>query len=81
MAELTIGEARNRFSALIAELVNGTAQEHIIKKRNVPVARIVPIDAAEANVRRFGVTKDAPLIVDDDVFDQLDLEIEREFGM
>ena len=61
--------------------MNGTAQEHIIKKRNVPVARIVPIDAAEANVRRFGVTKDAPLIVDDDVFDQLDLEIEREFGM
>lgn len=81
MAELTIGEARNQFSALIAELINGEAEEHIIKKRDVPVARIVPYEKPKSKNRVFGLCKDDPIVLDYDVFDALDEEIIEDFGM
>jgi len=81
MAELTIGEARNRFSSLIADIVQGRATEHVIRKRDVIVAKIVPADAGESTVRSFGMFKDDPLLVDDSLFDELDAEIAEEFGV
>ena len=81
MAELTIGEARNNFSALIADLMSSKAHEYVIKKRNVPVARIVAIDKKESGSRPFGLFRDDPLLVDDGLFDSLDIEIAEEFGV
>ena len=81
MAELTIGEARNSFSSLIADIVSGRATEHVIRKRDVVVAKIVPADAGEPTARPFGMFRDDPLLVDDGLFDDLDAEIADEFGM
>ena len=81
MAELTIGEARNSFSALVADLLSGKASEHIIKKRDVAVAKIVPVDKKDAGSRQFGMFKDRPLLLDDGLFDALDAEIAEEFGV
>ena len=81
MAELTIGEARNGFSALISDLISGKANEHIIKRRDVAVAKIVPVDRRESASRQFGMFKDRPLLLDDGVFDALDVEIAEEFGV
>ena len=81
MAELTIGEARNNFSALIADIVEGKATEHIIRKRDHVVAKIVPADVKEAAARPFGMFKDNPLLVDDSLFDELDAEVAEDFGV
>ena len=81
MAELTIGEARNNFSSLISDIASGKATEHVIRRRDVVVAKIVPADVKESTVRPFGMFKDEPLLVDDDLFDELDAEIAEEFGV
>lgn len=81
MAELTIGEARNSFSSLIADLVAGRADEHVIRKRDVVVAKIVPAGRREPASRPFGMFSDNPLLVDDELFDALDAEIAEEFGV
>ena len=81
MAELTIGEARNNFSSLISDIVSGRATEHVIRKRDGVVAKIVPADARESTVRPFGMFADEPLLVDDSLFDDLDDEIAEEFGV
>lgn len=81
MAELTIGEARNNFSSLIADIVNGRATEHVIRKRDVAVAKIVPVSEEESTARPFGIFKDEPLLVDDCLFDEFDAEIAEEFGV
>ena len=80
MAEMTIGQARDSFSALIAQISSGEVGEHVIKNRDVPVARIVPYHAPEDASRRIGISKDRPLVLDDDLFDALDDEIAKEFG-
>ena len=80
MAELTIGEARNSFSSLIADIVSGKASEHVIRKRDVVVAKIVPADKRESTKRPFGMFANDPLLIDDELFDLLDAEISEEFG-
>ena len=81
MAEVSIGEARNKFSSLIADITSGRATEHVIRKRDVVVAKIVPADTAESTVRPFGMFKNEPLLIDDSLFDELDAEIAEEFGV
>ena len=81
MAEITIGQARNNFSSLIANILSGVASDYVIKNRNTPVARIVPITAGQATRRTFGIAKDDPFVLDDAVFDELDAEIAEDFGM
>ena len=81
MADLTIGEARSNFSSLIADIVNGRADEHVIRKRDVAVAKIVPVSEKKSTARPFGMLKDEPLLVDDSLFDELDAEIAEEFGI
>lgn len=79
MAEMTIGQARDSFSSLIANLLNGTVQEYVIKNRDTPVARIVPIASSAGRLAGFGIARDSPFVMDDDIFDALDDEIAEEF--
>lgn len=81
MAEMTIAQARNGFSSIVADLVSGREKEHVIKKRGVVVARIVPAGQPEEKKRVFGAYKDDPMLIDDDLFDTLDGEIAEEFGV
>lgn len=82
MEEMTIGQARNHFSALIARLMDGSISECIIRNRSTPVARITPFEASSQEAKRtFGIARDNPFLTDDDGFDALDTEIADEFGL
>jgi antitoxin (DNA-binding transcriptional repressor) of toxin-antitoxin stability system len=82
MEEMTIGQARDGFSAHIARLLDGSVSEYVIKNRSTPVARIVPImPKAEAAKRPFGIASSCPFLADDDGFDALDAEIAEDFGL
>ena len=82
MEEMTIGQARDGFSALIARLLDGSISECIIKNRSKPVARIVPITpAVQATKRPFGIARACPFLTDDDGFDALDAEIAEDFDL
>lgn len=82
MEEMTIGQARDNFSAIIANLLNGTISECLVKNRDTPVARIVPVaKTSTAEKRLFGIAKNNPFLIDDDIFDALDDEIAEEFGV
>lgn len=82
MEEMTIGQARDGFSALIARLLDGSVSECIIKNRSKPVARIVPITPVVQTAKRpFGIASSYPLLTDDDGFDTLDAEIAGDFGL
>ncbi len=82
MEEMTIGQARDGFSALIARLLDGSISECVIKNRSKPVARIVPITPeAKAAKRVFGIASACPFLTDDDGFDALDAEIAEDFGL
>lgn len=82
MEEMTIGQARDGFSALIARLLDGSVSEFIIKNRSKPVVRIVPIaPVTQATKRPFGIASAHPFLTDDDGFDALDAEIAEDFGL
>lgn len=82
MEEMTIGQARDGFSALIARLVDGSISECVIKNRSKPVARIVPITTTtQLSKRPFGIACEQPFLIDDNGFDALDAEIAEEFGL
>lgn len=81
MAELTISEARDHFSSLIADLEAGRETEYVIKNRNVPVARLTPVAGSADVSKRVGLFKDDPLLVDDEWFDEADGEIADLFGV
>ena len=78
--ELTIGEARDKFSSLIANIAAGTMPEYIVKNRKTPIAKIVPVDKP-ATKRIFGIAKSDPFLTDDAAFDALDAEIAAEFDV
>ena len=82
MREMMIGQARDNFSAIIASLSNGTSSECLIKNRNTPVARIVPVTTPSTQEKRtFGIAKDKPFLTEDAQFDAMDEEIAEEFGV
>lgn len=81
MPELTISQARDHFSALIADLEAGRASEYIIKNRDMPVAKLVPANGGADTSKRIGIAKDAPLLLDDDWFDETDDEVAALFGV
>ena len=82
MEEMTIGQARDNFSALIANLLSGAVSEYVVKNRDTPVVRIVPVrPRAAAPARPFGIAQGNPFLLDDDAFDALDAEIADEFGV
>lgn len=81
MTILTISEARNSFSAIVADLESGRESEYVIRDRDVPVARIVPYAAPKGVSKRYGLLREKPLVLDDDVFDALDAEVADLFGV
>ena len=79
--ELTIGEARDKFSSLVADVASGALSECIVKNRKRPVARLVPFSDPARPKRVFGIAKDDPFLVDEAAFDMLDTEIAADFGV
>lgn len=82
MDEMTIGQARDNFSSVISRLRDGSISECVIKDRSTPVARIVPFTPkVEVAKRPFGIAREQPFLIDDELFDALDAEISAEFGL
>ena len=78
---MTIGDARDKFSSLVADIATGAVPECIIMNRRKPVAKIVPFEAERKPKRVFGIAKDSPFLADEAAFDALDAEIADEFGV
>lgn len=72
---VSIYEAKSKLSKLIAE-VERTGQEIVIRRHNVPVAKLVPFRPA-AEPRRLGGWEGQLRIADD--FDELPAELDAAF--
>ena len=81
MTEATVYETRNSLSAVIDSLVSGQVDEHIVKRRGTPVARIVPIEPTTDTSKRIGLTHKSPILLDDEAFDALDADVAELFGV
>ncbi len=55
MKKANIADLRSHLSELISEVENG--EEIQIQKRNVPVARIIPMKAVKKNATQLGIGK------------------------
>ncbi|MBQ9068092.1 MAG: hypothetical protein IJ131_03385 [Eggerthellaceae bacterium] len=80
MSEATLYDTRNNLSSVIDDLLSGKSKEHVIKRRETPVARIVPIEPAVDASKRIGAFRDAPAMLDDDLFDAMDAQVAELFG-
>ncbi len=67
MKMVSMHEAKSQLSRLVKAVELG--ENVVIARRNVPVARLVPVDVAEPK-RRFGVLK-GKIKLDDSFFDPL----------
>ena len=80
MSSGSVAETKNNLSAILAKLECGSEVEHVIKKRDVPIAVIVSYQARTDRRRTFGFAKDDGKVVDWEAFDTLDSEIAELFG-
>ena len=64
MDQANIAELKSRLSEFLHRVEKGQAVE--IRKRNVPIARIVPIDSPKPNKTVLGCGRDT-IVVDGDV--------------
>ena len=78
---MTIAKTRDSLSSIVAGIEQGSISEHLIRNRNRIVARILPVEPDVDVSKRIGVSKDDPLLVDDDAFDAADAEIAEMFGV
>ncbi|MDQ7827640.1 MAG: type II toxin-antitoxin system prevent-host-death family antitoxin [Armatimonadota bacterium] len=62
---MTIHEAKTHLSRLIRRVVRGGA---VVITRGIPVARLVPVTAESAGMRRLGL--DAGLVAIEETFDE-----------
>ncbi len=74
---VNIYDAKTRLSALIAQ-VERTGEEVIIRRHNVPVAKLVPFRPA-LPPRRLGGWGDGAVVIADD-FDELPAEVTDAFA-
>lgn len=81
MSSMTIAKTRDSLSSIVSDIEQGVIAEHLIRNRDRVVARIVPIESKPPVSRRIGVSKKHPLLVDDDAFDAIDVEIAEMFGL
>ena len=81
MSSMTIAKTRDSLSSIVAGIEQGSISEHLIRNRNRIVARILPVEPDVDVSKRIGVSKDDPLLVDDDAFDAADAEIAEMFGV
>jgi prevent-host-death family protein len=58
-----IAELKNRISEYLAAVENG--EEIEVRKRNVPIARIIPLEKAAANKTKLGCGRDSGRILGD----------------
>ena len=77
---MTIAKTRDSLSSIVAGIEQGSISEHLIRNRDRIVARILPVEPDVDVSKRIGVSKDDPLLVDDDAFDAADAEIAEMFG-
>lgn len=80
MTSATVAETRDNLSAIVNDLLSGAETVHVIRKRNKPVAKIVPYSAPTSASRTFGIAKDDGRSIDFEAFDAMDGEIAEEFG-
>lgn len=80
MSSMTIAKTRDSLSSIVAGIEQGSISEHLIRNRDRIVARILPVEPDVDVSKRIGVSKDDPLLVDDDAFDAADAEIAEMFG-
>ena len=78
---MTIAKTRDSLSSIVAGIEQGSISEHLIRNRDRIVARILPVEPDVDVSKRIGVSKDDPLLVDDDAFDAADAEIAEMFGV
>ena len=81
MSSMTIAKTRDSLSSIVAGIEQGSISEHLIKNRNRIVARILPVEPDVDTSKRIGISKDNPLLTDDDAFDAMDGEIAEMFGI
>lgn len=81
MSSASIAETKNNLSAILANLLDGSEQEHLIKNRNRPVAVIVPFGRANSSNRTFGYAENDGKTIDWEAFEAMDDEIEEMFGV
>ena len=81
MSSSSIAETKNNLSAILAALESGSEAEHVIKKRDVPVAVIVAYHARPHQHRTFGFAKEDGKAIDWKAFDAMDDEIAEMFGV
>lgn len=65
MKEANIVEFKNHLSEMIAQVENG--EEIEIRRRNVPVAKVIPIRKPGQNQTRLGIGKETVLFLADDL--------------
>ena len=65
MKEANIVEFKKHLSEMIAQVENG--EEIEIRRRNVPVAKVIPIRKPGQNQTRFGIGKETVLFLADDL--------------
>ena len=80
MSSGSVAETKNNLSAILATLECGSEVEHVIKKRDVPIAVIVSYQNRPDQQRTFGFAKDDSKAIDWKAFDELDSEITDMFG-
>lgn len=81
MSSASVAETKNNLSAILAALASGTEREHLIKKRDVPVAVIRPYSEPAPAKRQFGFAKDDGWEIDWEAFDAMDAEIMKDMGL
>lgn len=81
MSSSTITETKNGLSAILSALADGREMEHIIRRRDVPVAVIRPYSARPAEGKPFGFAADDGKDIDWDAFDATDAEVAEMFGI
>ncbi len=65
MKEANIVEFKNHLSEMIAQVENG--EEIEIRRRNLPVAKVIPIRKPGQNKTRLGIGKETVLFLADDL--------------
>lgn len=81
MSSSSVADTKNNLSAILASLSSGMEQEHVIRKRNQPIAVIKPYVELSQPETLFGFAKDEVWEIDWDAFDALDAEIAMDMGL
>jgi prevent-host-death family protein len=68
MRSVNIAELKNRLSAYLQQVRAG--QEFLIRDRNLPVAKLVPLTSADASSEELGLAASGELVLPQEVLDE-----------